>query len=57
MEFTYFFRTWCQFRQIKNVDDYYSMFDILIFALKNTKIDIKNVCPVLWDYLNSRKLI
>lgn len=57
MEFTYFFRTWCQFRQIKNVDDHYSMFDILIFALKNTKIDIKNVCPVLWDYLNSRKLI
>lgn len=39
------------------VGDCCSMFDILMFALKNMKIDIKNICPVLWDYLNSRKLI
>lgn len=39
------------------INDSYSMFDVLMFALKNTKIDIENVCPVLWKYLNSRKLI
>ena len=39
------------------INNCYSMFDILMFALKNTKIDTKNVCPVLWEYLNSRKLV
>lgn len=35
----------------------YSIFDILIFALKNTKINVKNTCPVLIKYLKSRKII
>lgn len=33
------------------------MLDILIFALKNTKLDIKDICPDLWKYLKSRKYI
>ena len=33
------------------------MIDILNFALKNTQLNIKDVCPVLWKYLKSRKLI
>ncbi len=34
-----------------------SMFDILMFAIKNTNINIKDTCPVLFGYLKSRKLI
>lgn len=34
-----------------------SMFDILMFILKNTNIKIENTCPVLFGYLKSRKLI
>lgn len=33
------------------------MLDILNFALKNTKLDIKDICPELWKYLKSRKYI
>lgn len=32
------------------------MKDILLFALKNTKIDLKDICPVLYDYLVNRKI-
>ena len=31
--------------------------DILIFALNNTSIDLSDICPVLYDYLISRKYI
>ena len=34
-----------------------SMFDILMFTIKNTNINIKDTCPVLFGYLKSRKLI
>lgn len=33
------------------------MLDILFFTLKNTKLDIKDICPELWKYLKSRKYI
>ncbi len=36
-------------------DGCYSLKDILNYTLKNTSIDIAKVCPVLWDYLTSRK--
>ncbi len=39
------------------IDNSCSMFDILMFAIKNTSIDIKSMCPVLYDYLKSRKLV
>lgn len=34
----------------------YKLKDIFNYCLENTQIDIANVCPVLWDYINSRKL-
>lgn len=33
------------------------MIDILNFALNNINLNIETVCPVLWKYLRSRKLI
>lgn len=33
------------------------MLDILNYAIHNTCLDIKNICPVLFGYLKSRKLI
>lgn len=33
----------------------YRLRDIFNYCLENTKIDIENVCPILWDYINSRK--
>ena len=33
------------------------MIDILNFALNNTQLDIKDICPVLWKYLRSRNLL
>lgn len=33
------------------------MIDILYFALKNTKIDLNDVCPDLYKYLTKRKYI
>lgn len=39
------------------VEDSYKMSDILNYALKNTSLDIENICPVLFDYLKSRKII
>ncbi len=38
-------------------DNSYKMLDILNYALSHTNLDIKNVCPVLWKYLKSRKYI
>lgn len=35
----------------------YKMSDILNYALDNTNLDIKRICPVLWQYLKNRKLI
>jgi len=39
------------------VDDSYKMINILIYALNHTKMDMKNICPVLWKYLKVRKYI
>lgn len=39
------------------VDKSCSMFTILEYALKNTSLDIETICPVLFAYLKSRKLI
>ena len=39
------------------IDNSYHMFDVLMFAIKNTTIDLKNICPVLYNYLVSRNLI
>lgn len=39
------------------VEDSYKMYDILSYALKNTNLDIENICPVLFDYLKSRNFI
>lgn len=36
-------------------DGAYRLKDIFNYCLDNTKIDIENVCPILWDYINSRK--
>lgn len=38
-------------------DNSYKMLDILNYALKRTNLDIKNICPVLWKYLKSRKYV
>lgn len=38
------------------VNDSIDMLDILKFALKNTTLDIKKVCPVLYDYLKNRNI-
>ncbi len=32
-----------------------SMKDILDYVLKNTKLDLQDMCPNLYDYFNSRK--
>lgn len=34
-----------------------SIKDIFLFALKNTKLDLKNICPVLYDYMETRNII
>lgn len=34
----------------------YKMIDILNYALHNTNMDVKKVCPILWKYLENRKL-
>lgn len=34
-----------------------SMSEILNYALDNTELNIKDVCPVLWKYLKSRKYL
>lgn len=31
-----------------------SIKDIFVFALKNTKLDLKKICPTLCDYINTR---
>ena len=36
-------------------DESYKLKDIFKYCLENTKIDIENVCPILWDYITSRK--
>lgn len=33
----------------------YYLPDILKYALKNTKLNLKEICPILWQYLKSRK--
>lgn len=35
----------------------YKLRDIFYYCLENTKIDLKDVCPVVYDYLKERKLI
>lgn len=35
----------------------YKLRDIFYYCLDNTKIDLKDVCPVIYDYLKERKLI
>lgn len=39
------------------INESYKMKDILDFALKNTNLNIEDICPVLWQYLKSRKYI
>lgn len=39
------------------VEDSYKMSNILNYALQNISLDIEDVCPVLFDYLKSRKII
>lgn len=39
------------------VNESSKMFDIVNFALKNTTMDIKKICPVLYGYLENRNLI
>lgn len=39
------------------VNDSYKMKDIFNYALKNTKLDLKDMCPILYDYLVSRNLV
>lgn len=39
------------------VGESYVMGDILEYALKNTNLDILEICPTLWRYLKSRKII
>lgn len=34
-----------------------SLADIFEFVVRNTKIDIKNICPILYDYLKSRNML
>lgn len=38
-------------------DNSYKMLDILNYALNHTNLDIEVICPVLWKYLKSRKLV
>lgn len=35
-------------------DGKYKLRDIFNYCLENTNIDIAKICPVLWDYINSR---
>lgn len=35
----------------------YKLRDIFYYCLENTKIDLKDVCPIVYDYLKERKLI
>lgn len=39
-----------------SLDGSYDIKSILLFALKNTTIDVENICPVLTRYLKSRNL-
>ncbi len=39
------------------INSSYKMLDILNYALSHTNIDTKEICPVLWKYLKSRKYI
>ncbi|MCI8778854.1 MAG: hypothetical protein HFI87_06875 [Bacilli bacterium] len=39
------------------INEFYKMKDILDFALKNTNLNIEDICPVLWQYLKNRKYI
>jgi len=39
------------------IDGSYKMSDILTYVVKNTTLDIKNICPELFSYLKSRKMI
>lgn len=39
------------------INDSIKLKDILMYALKNTKLDIRNMCPVLYKYLENRKMI
>lgn len=39
------------------INESYKMVDILKYALDNTNLDVKEVCPVLWKYLKRRKYI
>lgn len=39
------------------VNESCKMLDILNYALNHTHLDIKNVCPMLWGYLKSRRYI
>ena len=43
--------------KICSVNNSFDMHDILMFTLKNTTIDVEKMCPVLYRYLKSRKLI
>lgn len=38
-----------------HINESSSIRDIFNYALKNTKLDLKDICPVLYDYLNNRK--
>lgn len=35
----------------------YNMLDIIKYALANSKLDVENICPVLWGYLKTRKIL
>lgn len=39
------------------IDNSDKMKDIFSFALRNTKLNLKEICPVLYDYILSRNLI
>ncbi len=43
--------------KICSINNSIKMMDILNFALKNSNLNIKKVCPILWQYLRNRKLI
>lgn len=43
--------------KICTINNSYNMIDILTYAINNTKINIKDVCPVLYEYLKKRKYI
>lgn len=39
------------------IKDSCRMKDILNYAISNTKMNLKDMCPVLWKYLKNRKII